>query len=157
MSAKATSQSGTVYSGPFGGTGGTPFQELPDAGGEKVQSIQMWEDYENGDYVVVGVKLTWPDDSIMAGQNRGTPKPDRPYVFAADEKFRTMTIRAGRYIDNISFETNLGTFEAGGKGGSANTVDVGNGELVGFDGRAARCIDNVNAKAISTLLPDFIQ
>jgi hypothetical protein len=119
--------------GPYGGGGGTSFNEQFGAtptgmtifSGEFVDSIQM-------------LYATGPGQ--IHGQTGGGP---HAVNFRPGEYIQALSIRSGDFVDAVTIQTNLGSYGPyGGTGGSLNPTCGGAGwQVVGIFGRAGSYLD----------------
>lgn len=133
-----------VYSytvGPWGGTGGIPFDIKPNTdatiyaiaiqSGNRIERIVVW--YKLNGTIYIGL-----DKGGSAGIY---------YVqyFSDDEYIRRISGRSGSRVDRLSFETNRKTFTYGGTGGNPFEIATlpTNQQVLGFYGRSGNAIDKI--------------
>lgn len=127
----------------WGGNGGVEFRAYPSKN-STVRKIVVYCGTEPGtsaSYVVRGLHLHWWDDEEeIHGQ---TTDDAHGHVFEdPDERIKDMTIRAGRLVDQLTFNTNNGgPYGGGGSGGDPHPV--GKGLIKGAIGREGTCIDKL--------------
>lgn len=99
-----------------------------------VKSIEVY--HGNIIRIVHGIRVTWRNGerSKLYGARLGSLKT---YEFAENERVEKMSIDALLEVHRIEFTTNMGgKFTAGGPTGIRNDVEVGNGLILGIEGRS---------------------
>ncbi|WP_316528435.1 jacalin-like lectin [Kitasatospora brasiliensis] len=137
----STTDDTTLLDGPtFGGSGGDRFRD-PAADVMRLTSITV----RSATYVDA-IQCFWkmPGGTVepgpQHGRDGGTP---HNVTLGPDEYIVRITGRASKYLDQITFITNLGHSHGpfGGKGGTAFDWQVPEGRVVAFHGQAAKFID----------------
>lgn len=143
-----------VINKPVGGRGGQPFWACR-ADDDKVfiQSLDIWKgtySWATGSIQVLrSMQITWSDQTISRCygtlDHRGLHHSRFTFKLGEDktvEKVTDMIIWGVDRTDRIQFTTDKGsTFSAGGNGGASETMQCGNGILVGFHGAFSVDID----------------
>ncbi|OJJ46411.1 hypothetical protein ASPZODRAFT_25537 [Penicilliopsis zonata CBS 506.65] len=131
-----------------GGNGGDIFSAYGPSK-SPVHTIDAWGDHgfdwATAFYIVKGVQLTFADGVKSAVF--GTASGDhQSFTFNNGEKVKEMTIHASGRVDRIEITTNQSrSFAIGGSGGVPFSCHVGNGILLGFEGRSAGDVDAIGA------------
>lgn len=146
--------SNVMINKPVGGCGGQPFWACR-ADDDKlfIQSLDIWKgtySWATGSTQVLrSIQITWSDQMISrcygTSDHRGLHHSRFSFNLSEDqtvEKVTDLIIWGADRTDRIQFTTDKGsTFSAGGNGGASETVQCGNGILVGFHGASRIDID----------------
>ncbi|KAE8347804.1 hypothetical protein BDV24DRAFT_157281 [Aspergillus arachidicola] len=114
---------------------GLPFRAYGHAN-KTVKSIEVYWDGRHLLHSIKGIRITWSDGERSQLYGMRTLRR-ASYDFAQDERIQSMSIDAVLHVYRIQFTTNRGSFSAGGPGGLRNDVDVGNGVIIGIEGRSS--------------------
>ncbi|OAP55339.1 hypothetical protein AYL99_10312 [Fonsecaea erecta] len=143
MTPLKTGTKAIVTNSDKGGSSGTAFTLTDNK--IAVKKITVWVDNGSGGYsdrkLVKAIKLDWTDGKERErGNKTGT---SYSFEFDDNEKVDSLDLWTGDRVDRIKLTTDGGrTFDhggmdyTGGKGGTKHSEEVGNGILLGFDGRA---------------------
>ncbi|KAI1821484.1 hypothetical protein F4861DRAFT_518591 [Xylaria intraflava] len=124
-------------------SGGHGFETLKPRHASYVTLLQVWTHNGPGNHEVLrGIRLSW-DSGERESHGTTSGRPQDEAVFAKHERITEMIIWAGSWVDAISYKS---TYlpqgrRLGGRGGRAYIQDKGNGDFLGFHGRAGSSID----------------
>jgi hypothetical protein len=128
--------------GPWGGGGGSPFNEPAPAGS------QLAEVWVREGRVIDAILLVWrrPDGVLIYSPwYGGGGGRIQKFQFAPGERLVRVEGRAGRYVDSLRFITSTGRASPtyGGGGGAPFVSDAGTGEITGAFGRSGKLLDQI--------------
>lgn len=122
----------------FGHEKGQPF-DVADAeinADAKLDGIAVWTHNVGDQPTIKSLKVHWNDGDVVQYGDANAPKPDQVMLFDDDEKLRKCAIYTGDAVDALYLETNKRAQRLGGPGGQEHQQSVGDGNLVGFYGKA---------------------
>ena len=132
------------FEGPFGGTGGDPFNELYDDCGAVVKRIVIYRDA-----LIVSIEITYrlSDGREVTGAKHGGDHGNRVVIdinIHDGERIIGIWGRTDRKIDRLGFITNHGRIfgpYGGSHGGDYFKVEACN--LRGISGRSGNLVDSI--------------
>ncbi|MEL7244936.1 MAG: jacalin-like lectin [Cyanobacteria bacterium J06573_2] len=129
-----------------GGGGGYVFMDDIPKDAKKISQIDI--KYKSED-IVTAIRVHWllKNDTTSVGQwssDGSWGGKTEPIKFKADENLIRIEGRAGRYIDQLKFVTQKGSYGPyGGDGGNAFQLSPEIGAIMGFRGRGAGGLDAI--------------